>query len=209
MLDAWLPKSAPFFEYLLHQNKIMCSLCDLIPRPIGEEHAMEAEMNREATRLEEEGDEVYATLIKNLSQTFITPIDREDILRISKEHENTIDLLQNLVTRLYVFNMNYWPDSLQKIAQNLSAMSKLTTQMLEGLTHRKDTSCMQEFRTLRNICEELLSSGLGEALAVSDITPDTMMLTLKQTRAYDRMEQAVMQLVELAEAIEEAVMKNA
>ena len=208
MLEALLPKGAPFFAYLSDQNRIMRSLCALVPRPMAEGRAVEAEMNREATRLEEEGDTVYTTLIKSLSQTFITPIDREDILRIAKEQENTIDLLQNLVARIFVFNMDHWPAPLQKIAQNLSAMVTLTGPMLARLAEKKDIDNMPAFRDLRNECEALLSSGLGEALDVPEMTPGAVLTTLKLTRAYDRMEQALVQIVGLAEAIEEAVLKN-
>ena len=208
MLDAWLPKGAPFFEYLLQQNKILCELCALVPRSITEGRVNEAEMNQDATRLEEEGDAVYTVLLKSLSQTFITPIDREDILRIGKEQENTIDLLHNLVARLFVFNISGWPNSLQAIAQNLNAMTILTYSMLETLAERKDTLNMQPFRHLRNECEMLISSGLGETLDVVEMTPEAVLVTLKLTRAYDRMQQALVQIVELAESVEEAVLKN-
>ena len=208
MLDAWLPKGAPFFEYLLQQNNILCDLCSLVSRSLSEGKDAEDAMNEEATRLEEEADTIYATLIKSLSQTFITPIDREDILRIGKEQENTIDLLHNLVARVFVFNMRSWPDSLRSIAHNLNAMAILTHSMLEMLAERKGLLSMQTFRHLRNECESLLSSGLGESLGIEDVTPEAVLLTLKLTRAYDRMQQALVQIVELAESVEEAVLKN-
>ena len=208
MLDSWLPKGAPFFEYLSEQNRILCSLCALLPRSIAEGQATEAEMNEEAIKLEEEGDAVYTTLITKLSQTFITPIDREDILRIGKEQENTIDLLRNLVARLYVFKIHTWPYPMEKITQNLSSMVALTGPMLAGLAEKRTIRKMKMFRELRNECETLISYGLGEALNGSGTTHEDTLNTLKLTRAYDRLEQALFQIVELGEAIEEAVLKN-
>lgn len=210
MLDAWLPKSAPFFDYLLRQNKIMCALCALVPRALTQERAAEAEIKQEMRRLEEEGDVLYATLVKGLAQTFITPIDREDILRIGMEQENTIDLLQNLVLRLYVLHMGRpWPESMQKIAQNLSTMCGLTNVMLDGLSQRKGSYDMREFRDLCGECDELLSSGLGEAFTVPEVDAGSVFMALKLARAYDRLEQLLIQVVELAEAVKEAVLKNA
>ncbi len=208
MLDSWLPKSAPFFEYLLEQNKRLCSLCSLIPRAMEGGRAVEAEINTEASRLEEEGDVIYTAVIESLAQTFITPIDREDILRISIDQENTIDLLQNLVPRLFIFDMNPWTEQLLTIARNMAAMGCAINAMLTVLTQRKGTPNMHGFRNLRNECETLISCGLREALDVSEMTTESVFRALKLTRAYDRMEQALIQLVELAEAVKEAVLKN-
>lgn len=208
MLNAILPKGAPFFDFLLQQNKIMCSVCALIPRLLEQERASEPQLHQEATNLEEEADKVYVSLIKELSQAFITPIDREDILRIGKEQETTIDLLQNLVVRLHVLNVGQGPFMLHRLAINMNEMTLLTSSMLEGLSQKKDSHDTRAFRALRNECEVLISSGLGEIWDVQDITPQAVLTILKSSRAYDRMEQALGQIVELAEAIEEAVMKN-
>lgn len=214
MFKALLPKGAPFFEYLLHQNKVMCSLSALIPRLVEQTaqtraaHPPRAGIQQEAAVLEQEGDKVYLRLIRDLSQTFITPIDREDILRIGKEHEAVCDLLENLVARLHVFNLSVYPLHMQRIAKNLNGMVILTGSMLAGLAQKRDSHDTRAFRVLLDECEVLLSAGLGEALDPKEMTPLGIMGVLKLTRAYDRMEQAVHQVAELAEAIEEAVLKN-
>ena len=208
MLEAFLPKGAPFFELLLRQNAIMCSACELIPDLLEHEALAGQDLRPDAARLEEEGDEMYLTIIRELSQTFITPIDREDILRIAKEQESMTDLAQNLVARLYVFNIAKPPFPMQKLAKNLHGMAVLTTSMLQGLAEHKDSHNTSAFRALRNESEMLIGSGLGEVLDATEMTPQAVFATLKLTRAFDRMEQAIMQVTELAEAVEEAVMKN-
>lgn len=214
MLKALLPKGAPFFEYLLQQNSVMCSLCDLIPRLVEKAGPARAvvpardSLRQDAVALEQEGDRLYMQLVRDLSQTFITPIDREDILRIGKEHEAMCDLLENLVARLEVFNLAVHPLHMKRIAKNIRAMAHLTRTMLEGLAQKKDSHSSSAFRVLQDECEVLLSAGLDEALDVQDMSPHGVLGALKLTRAFDRMEQAVHQVTELAEAIEEAVLKN-
>ena len=215
MIKAFLPKGAPFFEYLMQQNEIVCSTCSLILRLFDSENApshikamTDAEIHQTAADLEEKGDALYMQLVRDLSQTFITPIDREDIIRVGKELEATVDLFFNLVARLYVFNIPNYPVPMRKLANNLNDMALLTKSMLNGLAQKKDSHDTLAFRTLRNESEMLISSGLGEVLDVSDMTPQGVLSALKLTRAYDRMEQAILQVNELAEAIEEAVLKN-
>ena len=208
MLDAFLPKSAPFFQLLLRQNKVLCSLCALVVQVLDPECAGGPDLRPEAAKLEEKGDILYLTIIKVLSQTFITPIDREDILRIAKEQESMTDLVQNLVDRLYVFNITAPAFPLQKLARNLQGMALLTSSMLHGLSEHKDSHDTRSFRALRNESEALINSGLETVLNGTEMTPQAVFATLKLTRAFDRMEQALEQVTELAESIEEAVMKN-
>lgn len=208
MLDILLPKGAPFFELLRQQNAIMCSACALVPRLLENGYLGEVDLRTEAAALEEEGDAVYLTIIKHLSQTFITPIDREDILEIAKEQERLTDLLNNLVARLYIFNMAEPSPSLKKIAHNINEMTGLTSSMLQGLSERRDSHGTRAFRALRDECEILISAGLEEVLDVQEMTPQMMLSTIKATRAFDRLEQAIEQVTDLAEALEEAVLKN-
>lgn len=208
MLGILLPKEAPFFSLLKQQNKIMCSVCALIPHLTDNGYNDERDLRTESARLEEDGDAVYLAIIKHLSQTFITPIDREDILGIAKEQERLTDLLDYLVARLYIFNLSEPPVHLKKLSHNINRMTLLTTSMLDGLSERKDSHDTTAFRALRDECETLISSGLEEVLDVKEFTPQSVLLTLKLTRAFDRMEQAIEQIADLAEALEEAVLKH-
>ncbi|MDL2313686.1 DUF47 family protein [Desulfovibrio sp. OttesenSCG-928-C14] len=208
MLNAFLPKGAPFFELLLQQNAIMCSVCALVPDMLDAEEPGGQDLHNQAARLEEEGDALYATIIRALSQTFITPIDREDILAIAKEQEYMTDLAQNLMARLYIFDIAAPPFPLRELAHNLQEMALLSSSMLRGLAARKDSHNTKAFRALRNKSEMLISSGLGEVLDDTQMTPQAVLATLKLSRAFDRMEQAMDQITDLVEAIEEAVLKN-
>jgi len=208
MLDAFLPKGAPFFKLLLEQNAIMCSACDLVSRLLENEILGEVDLRPDVEKLEEEGDAAYMHMIRELSQTFITPIDREDILRIAKEQEGMIDRVHNLIGRLYVFNIVKPPVPMQRLAHNLNEMALLSASMLKGLAVRKDSHDTRAFRALINESEMLISHGLEEVLTGTELTPEAVFTTLKLTRAFDRMEQALHQVIDLAEAIEEAVLKN-
>lgn len=208
MLNIFLPKGAPFFDLLKRQNEIMCSGCALIPRLLENGYSAEAGLRAEAAKIEEEGDAVYLAIITHLSQTFITPIDREDILGVAKEQERLTDLLNNLVARLYILNLADPPAALRKISHNIHGMSQLTSSMLQGLSERRDSRDISAFRALRDECEELISTGLEEVLDVRTLTPESVLACLKLTRAFDRLEQAIEQVTDLAEALEEAVLKH-
>lgn len=207
MFDALLPKGAPFFELLLQQNQILCEVgAGLVmvlenPERIDESH-------REISLLEESADTVYAAVTKHLTQTFITPIDREDILHINKAQETAIDMLHGMATKLHIYEFSRVRFPMLQLAVTTRDMTLLIRSMLEGLARKKDSHDSRAFRKLKNECEMLLSVGIMELYDLPNPTPADMLTIMKWSHAYDHMERAINEVMELAEAIEEAVLKN-
>ena len=208
MFHFLLPKGAPFFELLIRQNDILCTVAASLTRLL-EEHGDADKPHREIALLEEQADALYLTLIRHLSQTFITPIDREDILHINKAQEDAIDLIQNMANRLYIFEFRRIRFPMRRLAATLEGMAGLTGSMLKGLSRKKDSHDTKAFRSLREESEMLLSMGLAELYDLPDPTMEGLLDIHKWSQAYDRMELAIARVTELAEAIEEAVLKNA
>ena len=167
------------------------------------------EAHKEIALIEEEADKLHVRIIRDLSQTFITPIDREDILRINQEQEEALDGLHTLSTRLHIFEFTRVRFPALQMARTISAMLDLTRQMLEGLAHRRDCHKTRAFRTLRGESDMLLAVGLAELMdEQQEITPARIMQILKWSQAYERMSMLLEQVNTLAETIEEAVLKN-
>lgn len=207
MFSAFLPKGAPFFELLLHQNTILCKIA-LVLADILETDSTIEQPHREIALLETEADTIHATITRHLSQTFITPIDREDILRINKTQEDAIDLFHHLANRLYIFEFARIRFPMLQLARTMKDMTLLTHCMLEGLSRKCDTHNTKSFRSLRGDCEMLLGVGLAELYDLDNPTPEDLLDVFKWTQAYERIELAFNQVSQLAETIEEAVLKN-
>ncbi|MGE9984356.1 DUF47 domain-containing protein [Desulfovibrio sp. SGI.169] len=208
MFAALLPKSAPFFAMLEEQNSLLRRMAGLLVEMLEDTSKMD-DVHKEIAFLEEEADLLHTRIVRALSQTFITPIDREDILRINQEQEEAMDCLQSLSTRLHIFEFARVRFPALQMARTLSAMLDLTRQMLEGLTHRRDCHKTRAFRTLRGESDMLLAVGLAELMdEQQEITPARIMQILKWSQAYERMSMLLEQVNTLAETIEEAVLKN-
>lgn len=208
MFPSLLPKTAPFFELLLQQNALLCRVSEQLTQVVERPQEMD-DPHKQVALLEEEADLVCVRITRELSQTFITPIDREDILRINQGQEEAIDNIHNLATRIHIFEFQRMRFPAVQLVRTLDAMVKLTGLMLEGLSHRQDCHKTRAFRNLRGECEMLLSVGVAELYDTQELTPAKLMEIIKWAQTYDRMEQTVNQVVSLAETIEEAVLKNA
>lgn len=208
MFGAFLPKGAPFFELLLEQNAIICegafTLCTFF-----DDHQNAEKHSLEMVKLEARADKLHLAITRHLSQTFITPIDREDILRINKAQEECVDLMRNAANRLSILNLRQISPLMLRLSVVIREMAQLTNSMLAGLSQKRDSHNTRKFLSLRDECETLISSGHGELYNVEEYTPEAIVAIVKWIRAYDRMELVVNQIVSLAECIEEAVIKNA
>jgi len=207
MFKAFLPKSVPFFDLLLQQNQLLCAVSvELVNifegKPGGEK------LRKAISAQEADADRIHLTIIRHLSETFITPIDREDILRINKAQEEVIDLYNNLSSRFHLLELTRIPPPMLQLAHTLKQMAPLIRSMLEGLSQKRDYHNTRQFLSLRDECEMQLRMGIKTLYDVEKLDMETLFAIVKWTRAYDRMEQIVDQIVILFEAIEEAALKH-
>jgi uncharacterized protein Yka (UPF0111/DUF47 family) len=207
MFNFLLPDGAPFFELLLEQNDKLRASSAALTAVLENLADMETK-HREISDLEAEADRIHARIARHLSRAFITPIDREDILHITKAQEEAIDNLFNTVNRLYIFEFPQIRFPMLRLARVLQEMILLTGSMLRGLSEKRDSHETRAFRSLRNESEMLLSMGLVELHDLDSPTPAGLLDILKWIQVYDRLESAINKIVELAETIDEAVLKN-
>ncbi len=210
MFNAFLPKGAPFFELLQQQNAILCTMTAALAEIFEDQPGTDGDaLRQKISDLEAEADRIHIAVTRHLSQTFITPIDREDILHINKAQEEAIDLVCNLSSRFNLLELSPALPPMLELGRALNPMTCLTGSMLEGLAHKKDSHNTTEFRKLRADCEMLLRQGIRTLYDFEGSVEAPMVLHIvKWTRGYDRMEAVVEQIVLLAETIEEAVLKN-
>ncbi|MBQ9405650.1 MAG: DUF47 family protein [Desulfovibrio sp.] len=208
MFPALMPKSAPFFTMLLEQNAILRQTSARLIAML-EDISAKDKVHKEIALLEEQGDNLHVKILREITRAFITPIDREDILRINQEQEECIDCLQSLSTRLYIFEFPRIRFPMLQLSRNISAMLELTHEMLDGLSRRVDCHKTHAFHELRGECEMVLAAGLGEVMDDNqDLTLKLVMHVVKWSQAYERMDIVLEQVNTVAETIEEAVFKH-
>ncbi len=93
-------KKVDFFDLLLRQAEKTLGGCDALARFLRSQADAE-----EVRRWEQEADDIRRVLIDELNQTFITPIDREDIFSLSRAIDDVLDYAKNTVDEMEVFEV--------------------------------------------------------------------------------------------------------
>ncbi|MGL5575919.1 MAG: DUF47 domain-containing protein [Sarcina sp.] len=86
--------------------------------------------------LERQGDQIVHETISELNDTFVTPIDREDIYKITKRMDDCIDYTDSLVNNFIVYNVHectseghIFADYIVQSATELLELMKVFSQM--------------------------------------------------------------------------------
>jgi uncharacterized protein len=203
------PKSIRFFDLLIQQNEILKDVAAELSQ-LFKDYTSINEVFKRISIKEEQGDELCREIARQLSGSFITPIDREDIYRINLAQEDSINFLKSIATRTHASGFSHIRFPAKKMLENISLMAASTGKLIYALQGKEEVGpLVRESKDLKLDCEMLLSTGLSELQdgPVSEISG--VVDIIKWIQVYDRIEQVVERIDDLVDAIEEVVLKNA
>ncbi len=209
MFAKLLPRSAPYFDYFARQIAILQEMTGHLDSIVNA--AQDADVSlKHLARLEAEADTLHHTIIHELSRTFITPIDREDIYAISRGLERTIDSVNGLGTRFFLFSFVHVRFPAKKMVDDMRSIALAIGDMLKCLcAHKEPGDPVDVIQGLKENCEMLLGVGLGELQDSEIHSFDQVKQLMVWVQLYDRIEQTVDLFAELTDTLEQAVLKYA
>jgi len=209
MAFSLFPKNIHFFEMLIKQSEILQEACLQLTRLMDDFNCVDAAC-KTVTLIEAEADILSREIARQLSQTFITPIDREDIYRLNLAQEDSINLIKSIASRMRLYGFDYVRFPARKMAHNIQVMTALTRDMICCLEVKRDVSGqLHKLKGLKIECEMLFSTGLAELHDLEFGDTKEVINIMRWTQVYDRFEMAIERIDDLADAIEEVVLKNA
>ena len=203
------PKNIQFFEMLNRQSGILKEAAAQLTR-IMDDFSCVDNACKTVTLIEADADELSREIARQLSQTFITPIDREDIYRLNLAQEDSINLIKAIASRMRLYGFEYIRFPARKMAQKIQAMTEITAEMICCLESKHDVAAqLRKLKGLKIECEMLFSTGLAELHDLEFGDTKEVINIMRWTQVYDRFEMAIERIDDLADAIEEVVLKNA
>lgn len=143
----FLPRDDQFFALLEKQAQIAHRGAKALA---GFEPGADVEKVNEAVQAEEHaGDAVVHELEEALQKTFVTPIDREDIQRLSTELDDILDLINSAVRTCALFGVKSPTKPMQELAQILVESTKKLEDTLPALRRHDYAALMASSRDLR------------------------------------------------------------
>jgi uncharacterized protein len=203
------PKSPKFFDLFREQNRITVEAATVLDK-MAQEFVNCEDQCKVINILEAEGDAINRTILRELSTTFITPIDREDIHEINSSQETVLNHIQSVSNRIGVYGLADIRFPAKRMITDVKEMVIGVGVMLGKLGSGQEVSnTVAQAKQLKKECEMLLLSGLGELYDIPSPSPADILDIIKWTQIYDRIDKLFNRTWQLAKAIEGIVLKNA
>ncbi len=165
------------------------------------------EKARQIEEIEHKGDSLTHEIVKKLNTTFITPIDREDIIALASAVDDVIDLIHGAATRIVLFKIeNPTPQAkelgflIMKASRELQrGIARMSAKMEEVYEH-----CV-EVNSLENEADRVCRDAIAW-LFEHEKDPVTI---LKWKEIYETLETATDRCEDAANVLEGVALKNA
>jgi len=164
------------------------------------------EQGKKIHKLETEADVLTRDIFTELNKTFITPLDREDMQRIASKIDDVIDFMDGIASRVYSYKITTPPSYCEQMAQELVKATKEVEYMVSKLKHIKNTEDMITHCRNTSDIEHTVDDLYREAIKELFETNDAIQI-IKLKDIYETMETASDRCVDVADVIEDIVLK--
>jgi len=200
-----LPREEKFYGLFLKQSDIISEAARLLLEGVRAGNSRLAAFAMEINVLEHRGDEIIHEIFTSLNQTFITPLDPEDIHNISSSLDNVLDGMEDTSHRLLSYHIDPIPPSMITLAELVKSCAQSLHSALEALgTGRPVMEQCIEINRLENEGDLI---GRGAVADLFNREKDPILL-IKLKEVYDFFEETIDSCEDVADVLQNVVVKN-
>ena len=170
-----------------------------------QEYPERNELAREILLCEQEGDRITHDIIQRLNQTFVTPIDREDIYQLASALDDVVDYTEEVADYLGLYKIEAPMSQAQELAKVLHPGAGARSRTRCPAAGFKDISHYTvELNRLENDGDRIAREAIA-SLFDNGIDP---MVVIRWKDIFERLEEAIDATERVANILEGIVIKN-
>src|SRR5215210_397738 len=136
------------------------------------------------------GDEIGHRIYEQLNKSFVTPLDREDIIQLYSAIDNVTDLVHSAADMMAVYKVESVTSTARQLADCVVGCAEEVVKAVPHLRRRGELGEIQpsiiQINSLENQADELLRAGLVELFS----HPQDVVHIIKWRDIYQEMEEA-------------------
>jgi hypothetical protein len=168
-----------------------------------------AGMRRKMKDLEHTGDEITHEIVDRLNRTFITPLEREDILHLAHALDDVVDCLDGVCERLILYKITAVMPLAQELGRLIVAGAEEIKPLIHHLRDMHDGKTIQKRVQYCNELENQADAVFHAALAeIFDNEKDPITL-IKWKEILALLEDATDRIELVSKVVSSTVMRNA
>ena len=198
------PKEREFFDLFEEAGNNIVRAAELLERML-DRWPDHGELSRDIVVCEQEGDRITHDIIQRLNQTFVTPIDREDIYALASSLDDIVDLTEEVSDFLGLYRIEAPMEQAQQMARVLHEAARQICGAMPRLRGFRDIHHYTvEVNRLENDGDRILREALA-SLFERGIDP---MMVIRWKDIFERLEDAIDATEKAANILEGIVIKN-
>ena len=198
------PKEREFFDLFEEAGANIVRAARLLERML-EEWPDHGEIARDVLVCEQEGDRITHDIIQRLNQTFVTPIDREDIYGLASALDDIVDFIEEVADFFGLYRIEAPMSQAQQMARILHQSCQMVAQAIPRLRSFDD---IHHFTVEINRYENEGDRVMREALASLFERGIDPMLVIRWKDIFERLEDAIDATERVANILEGITIKN-
>ena len=199
-----LPRSEKFFDMFIEAARNLHQGARAFQQML-EDFRGTDEQWRAVEEYEHEGDKITHRILRTLHQTFITPIDREDIHKLTSALDDVIDLIEASAARMAMYRIAKPTPAAQRLA---GIIVRCTDQVVRGVTALPRFEFLQEhcieINRLENEADHIVR---GLVTNLFEHEKDCITL-IKIKEIYEFLEATMDHCEDVADVLQNTVVKN-
>ncbi len=200
-----IPKETRFFDMFEETSSNLTTGARLMAEILADFKDVEARVQK-LKDIEHRGDELTHQILVKLNQTFLTPLDREDIHRLAASMDDVLDFVYAAGERMVMYKITSAParaaDLARVVVKQCEEIGKAVVK-LEKHDHVLD-HCV-EINRLENEADSIARAAIGQ-LFEHQVDPITL---IKLKELYEVLETATDKAEDVANVMESVVLKSA
>jgi uncharacterized protein len=204
LAHVFAPRDRIYFELFEEAGQNVLRASDLLDRMLSN-YPDSKSLAAEILICEQEGDRITHDIIDRLNHTFVTPIDREDILALASALDDIVDYTEEVADYLGLYKIEAPMDQAIKLAHVLKMASRQISEAIPRLRGFRDISPYTvEINRLENDGDRITREAVA-SLFDGGIDP---MVVIRWKDLFERLEAAIDATERVANILEGIVIKN-
>lgn len=157
---------------------------------------------------EREGDALIYELTTKLNTSFMTPIEREDILQLSIKMDDILDGIEHFAAHLEMFSLTEIDEYVHAFMENIVKSTDEIVKALQLLAKKKLVEMRDHavlIKQLESICDEIYRTSIKQ-LFIKEKDPIRI---IQFKDIYEQLEEVADYCEDVANTIETIIMRNA
>ena len=179
------PRDREFFDLFEEAGGNILRAADLLDQMLRDYPERGSDLARDILICEQDGDRITHDIIRRLNETFVTPIDREDIYALASALDDIVDYTEEVADYLGLYKIEAPMEQAQRLAHVLLDCARQIAEAMPRLRGFKDiTHYTVEINRLENDGDRITREAIA-ALFDNGIDP---MVVIRWKDIYERLE---------------------